>query len=74
MVSIGADHNLLGSLILATWARSSASLLVRLIPNALTTPISPDHVSEMQLDDAFALDRDFALWCHAVKRFKRLLA
>ena len=73
--SIGVDHDLLGSLILATWARSSASLIARLLPNARTLRISAEQVTARKMDLAslFASDRDFALWRHAVKRFRHLL-
>jgi hypothetical protein len=75
MVSIGIDESLFGCLLLATWARSSAGLLARLVPNAQTLPTEEQRTTATkQLADAFTLDRDFALWCHAVRRFHRLLA
>jgi hypothetical protein len=61
-------------LILATWARSSAGLLVRLGWGGGSASEAEDDraVTRSTLAEAFALDRDFYLWRHAVRRFDRL--
>ncbi|WP_457050055.1 aminoglycoside phosphotransferase family protein [Geodermatophilus sp. SYSU D01036] len=67
--TVGLDEALLAPLVLATFARSSASLLTRLRP----TGTSEDAATRRFLADAFEPDRDFALWQHALARFDRLL-
>ena len=64
----------MGPLLLATWARSSAGLLVRLGPGGGSTSEAEDDpaVTRSRLAEAFELDRDFHLWRHAVRRFDRL--
>ena len=72
--SIGLEHRLMGPLLLATWARSSAGLLVRLGPSGGSTSEADNDraVTRSRLAEAFELDRDFYLWRHAVRRFDRL--
>ena len=65
----GVDPRLLPSLILATFARSSASLLPRVAANARTP--GGDATAGL-VAAAFAEDRDFALWSHAARRFLQL--
>jgi len=64
----GVDERWLPALILASWARSSAGLVRRLASSETL------HVEVAEgLAEAFAVDRDFALWRHSVDRFDRLL-
>jgi hypothetical protein len=68
---LGVDVRLLPHLVLSTWARTSAGFLERLAPMhseqdaALADPAG--------LAEAFRMDRDFALWRHAVRRFGDIL-
>ncbi len=73
--ALAVDPALLPSLVLASWARSSASLVDRL---ALTvgpgaSPGEESGVGGSALAEAFALDRDFALWQHSAARFHDLI-
>ena len=71
--SMGLEHRLMAPLLLATWARSSAGLLVRLGRGGGSTSEADDHAAgRSTLAEAFELDRDFYLWRHAVRRFDRL--
>jgi aminoglycoside phosphotransferase (APT) family kinase protein len=72
--SIGLEHRLMAPLLLATWARASAGLLVRLGAGGGSTA-KAEHdrtVTASGLAEAFELDRDFFLWRHAVRRFDSL--
>lgn len=69
---LGIDEQLLPALILATFARSSAGLLARLRPDSFRGGCS-SGMSDSDLTAAFAVDRDFLLWRHAIHRFNRLL-
>jgi aminoglycoside phosphotransferase (APT) family kinase protein len=65
----GVDRSLLPSLVLATFARSSAGLLQRV------APVGDPHGAVAEgsvLADAFTQERDVALWRHAVHRFGQI--
>jgi hypothetical protein len=72
---LGVEERLLPCLVLATWARSSASLLKRLKPSSPAESSGETSVAPTTpgLPAAFATDRDFHLWGHAVDRFEDLL-
>jgi Phosphotransferase enzyme family len=72
--SIGLEHRFMAPLLLASWVRSSAGLLVRLGPGGASTSQAENDpaVTRSGLAEAFELDRDFHLWRHAVRRFDRL--
>ena len=72
--SRGIDHDELPRLVLATWARSSAGLLKRVLPaDRRSATADGSAAARADLATAFRLDRDFDLWRHAVERFERLL-
>jgi hypothetical protein len=66
------DPPLLPALILATWVRTSTSLVTRLVPSSTDTP-GHRSLDPSQLSQAILRDRDFALWRHAVTRYSVLL-
>lgn len=71
--SIGLDIALAPPLIVATWARSSVSLLPRLVnPDAKVARGIRNGGNDAILG-TFLLDRDFALWRHAVERYHMIL-
>jgi hypothetical protein len=65
------DVRLLPHLVLATWARTSAGFLERLVP--MHSEQDAALADPARLAEAFRLDRDFALWRHAVRRFGDIL-
>jgi hypothetical protein len=60
----GVDPDLSGPLILATWARSAATLAYRLAPES-RSQIVPDQT---RVDEAVSTDRDFCLWKHILRK------
>jgi aminoglycoside phosphotransferase (APT) family kinase protein len=70
---LGLDEALFAPLILATFARSSASLLPRLRPAGAPQDADALAMTRQYLANAFEPDRDFALWRHALRRFDQLL-
>lgn len=66
----GIDASLAPQLILAAWARSSASMIDRLLPQEETgSDAAPfRQPSSEQLTAAIGLDRDVALWRHALRQ------
>ncbi len=71
--TVGLDEALLPPLVLATFARSSASLLTRVRPPGTARDADAVTGTRRLLADAFGPDRDFALWQHALLRFDELL-
>ena len=73
---LGLSADILPALLLATWARSSASLATRIAaPTHESFPAAGGTPQESEaLAIAFAEDRDHALWNHVVQRFDDLLA
>jgi hypothetical protein len=61
----GIDPELLPLLVLATWARASATLVPRLVPDSELGAAAP---SAEALAAALSHDRDVALWRHALTR------
>ena len=62
----GVDPELLPLLVLATWARASATLVDRLVPDADRGGPGAAAPSAQALAAAVSRDRDVALWRHAV--------
>jgi aminoglycoside phosphotransferase (APT) family kinase protein len=73
LAALEVDQDMAPFLVLASWARSSAGLLERVAPVVEVDSGSPDRcLTGAPLAAAFASDRDFALWRHAVTRFPDL--
>lgn len=69
---VGVSPGILPLLIVSTWARTSAGLLERLAPSHSVA--SDDQAPEpARLAQAFRLDRDYAIWRHALHRFDSIL-
>jgi hypothetical protein len=65
----GLAAALLPQVVLATWARSAATLVARLVPEDGGAPAAQEHrPTPAQLATAVAQDRDVLLWRHAVER------
>lgn len=64
----GVDPDLLPLLTLATWARASATLVSRLVPDSDLAGSVQTAPSPEALATAVLQDRDFALWRHALTR------
>ena len=64
----GVDPALLPLLIVATWARTSATLVARLVPDSGRGAAAAP--SPQALAGAVAQDRDVALWRHALTRLE----
>lgn len=69
---VGINPNLLPRLVLSTWARTSTGLLERLAPARSDEPAGR-MADPARLAESFRLDRDYAIWRHAVHRFDSIL-
>ena len=71
---MGLSTQILPALLLATWARSSAGLATRIAaPTKGSVPLMADTAPRSDtLAVAYAEDRDYALWSHALERFDDL--
>lgn len=67
VVGRGVDPALLAPLVVASWARSAATLVSRLVPE----DGAQDHPPAGALDRAVTGDRDVTLWRHAVEQAER---
>jgi Phosphotransferase enzyme family len=68
----GVDPALLPQLVVTAWARSSATLVERLVPAGLPPAADGGRPTPEQLRAAVAGDRDVALWRHALAGVGRL--